>query len=196
MSEKSEDWSELQRTWQSQPAGDPAELEAVRASIVRADRAARLRTALDVVSCVIGAVLGVAALLRGTPSGLVIGLAALAFTAFGGWLAWRSARGRRHAPTGTVVAALDAAIALERAAEGWARAAVTMGVAATVFLAVVALATAADAGADAAQLRRVLEAIAVALIAVAIASVVVSRLGARSLRRRQVLERRRAELVD
>jgi hypothetical protein len=194
MTELPDDWSELQRTWQSRTEPGAMELEKVRSRIARARRAAAMRTALDAGACVVGAVLGTWALLRGTASGLVVGLAALAFTAYGAWLAWRSARLRRPVVAGSVTEALDAAIALERSAEGWARAMVPMAAAATAFLAVVVLTAAWEPGSDAARLRRQLGFVGVALLLLAAGSIAGQWLERRARRRREVLERRRREL--
>lgn len=196
MTEPVDEWSELQRTWQSRPDPGAAELDQVRARIARAQRVAVLRSALDMGACAVGAVLGVWALLRGTGAGLVVGFAALAFTAFGGWIAWRNARLRRPAVGGTVAEALDAAIALERSAESWARAMVPMAAAAAAFLAVIVLSLAwdADADADAARLRRQLEVVGVALLLLAVGTVAGHWFEARARRRRHVLEQRRREL--
>lgn len=194
MTEPVDDWSELRRTWQSRPDPGAPELDRVRARIARAQRVAAFRSALDVVACAIGAVLGTWALLRGTGTGLVIGFAALAFTAFGGWIAWRNARLRRPAVGATVAEALDAAIALERSAEGWARAMVPMAAAAAAFLAVILLAIAWDGDSDAARLRRQLGVVGIALLLVAAGTVAGHWLALRARRRRHVLERRRREL--
>jgi hypothetical protein len=189
-----DDWSELQHAWQSRSDPDALELDRVRARIARAERLATLRTALDVAACAVGGAVGLWALLRGTGTGLVVGLAALAFTAFGGWIAWRSARARRPPVGGTVAEALDAAIALERGAEDWARAVTPMAAGAAAFLGVLALATAWNRDTDVAGLRSLLEAVGVALLVVAVATGVGHGLARRAERRRSVLERRRREL--
>ncbi len=194
MTPPADDWSDLQRTWQSGPDSGAVELERVRARIARARRAAVLRAALDVAACGVGAVLGTWALLRGTGTGLVVGAAALAFTGFGGWLAWRNARRRGPVSTGTVAEALDAAIALEQSEERWARAVVPMAAAAAAFLGIVVLTLAWDADGDAARLRRQLEIVGVALLLVAAGTAAGHWLERRARRRREVLERRRREL--
>jgi hypothetical protein len=194
MTEPVDDWSELQQTWQTRTDAGAVELEQVRVRIARARRAAMFRTALDAGACAVGAVLGTWALLRGTGTGLVVGLAALAFTAYGAWLAWRNARLRRPVVAGSVTEALDAAIALERSAEGWARAMVPMAAAATAFLAVVVLTVAREADSDAARLRRQLEFIGIALLLLAAGTVAGQWLERRAGRRRLVLEQRRREL--
>lgn len=195
MSDTTNEWSELQQAWQSQRKMDMEELDAVRAQIARARRAAQWRTALDVASCLLGGGIGIWSLFIGTPSSITIGLAALAFTTFGGWLTWQGARSRQQTSTGTVIDALDTSIALERAAEDWARAFTTMAPAAMAFLGVVMLVTAADFDTSPAQLRRVLGVSAITLLAVAIATAVGQRFAARVQRRRHVLEQRRNEIA-
>jgi hypothetical protein len=194
MTGPADDWSELRQTWQSRPESDALELAQVQAAIARARRRSTVRTMLDAGACALGLTLGAWSLLSGTATGIVVGLAALGFTAFGTGIAWRNARRRRSPVTGTVAEALDAAIALERSAEQWARAIVPMAAAAAAFLAVVVLAAAWDPDAEAAQLRRRMEIVGIGLLVLAVAIGTEHWLAHRARLRRQVLERRRREL--
>src|SRR5690242_15932195 len=130
------DWTELERLWQSDvPAAAPA-LEVIAWQQKRA-WAWRLTWISEVLVTVLGVAASIWAMMSSKPYALTIGLGTLALTVFAaGASVW--ARSLRHAPVeASVVASLDAALHRARVSVRWGLASFWIMVAYLLFLSMI-----------------------------------------------------------
>ena len=137
------DWTELERLWQSDvPAAAPA-LEVIAWQQKRA-WAWRLTWISEVLVTVLGVAASIWAMMSSKPYALTIGLGTLALTVFAaGASVW--ARSLRHAPAeASVVASLDAALHRARVSVRWGLASFWIMVAYLLFLSMISFVSSTD----------------------------------------------------